>query len=57
MRRILRCGGVCFVLLLSGDLLILAVYMHQPYPYWVKGKVCLLGDAGEYSPPKKQGHH
>ena len=24
-----------------------AVYRHQPYPYWVKGKVCLLGDAGE----------
>lgn len=24
------------------------VYRHQPYPYWVKGKVCLLGDAGEY---------
>lgn len=23
------------------------VYKHQPYPYWVKGKVCLLGDAGE----------
>lgn len=26
----------------------LAVYMHQPYPYWVKGRVCLLGDAGEF---------
>jgi salicylate hydroxylase len=23
------------------------VYKHQPYPYWVKGKVCLLGDAGK----------
>lgn len=24
------------------------VYRHEPYPYWVKGKVCLLGDAGTF---------
>lgn len=29
---------------------ILQVYKHQPYPYWVKGKVCLLGDAGKCLP-------
>lgn len=24
------------------------VYEHAPYPYWFKGKACLLGDAGEF---------
>lgn len=32
------CGSCAYILL---------VYKHQPYPYWVKGKVCLLGDAGK----------
>lgn len=27
-------------------LIIPLVYRHQPYPFWAKGKVCLLGDAG-----------
>jgi salicylate hydroxylase len=26
------------------------VYRHEPYPFWVKGKVCLLGDAGTSTP-------
>lgn len=30
-----------------GQRLTTIVYMHQPYPYWVKGSVCLLGDAGK----------
>lgn len=35
-----------------------AVYRHEPYPYWTKGKVCLLGDAGRLIsfPPSDSGH-
>lgn len=33
-----------------------AVYIHEPYPYWVKGKVCLLGDAAHpMLPDQSQG--
>lgn len=42
MWRCKTCGA-----LISRKRLTIIVYMHQPYPYWVKGKVCLLGDAGK----------
>ena len=35
--------------LMPGECLLTAtVYKHQSYPYWIKGKVCLLGDAGTF---------
>ncbi|GAB7356232.1 hypothetical protein MBLNU459_g7051t1 [Dothideomycetes sp. NU459] len=40
----------------SEDIKMWRLYVHKPYPYWIKGKVCLLGDAAHpMLPDQSQG--
>ncbi|CAG8238868.1 unnamed protein product [Penicillium salamii] len=44
------------LMLNAEDIKMWRLYKHQPYPYWVKGKVCLLGDAAHpMMPDQSQG--
>ncbi|KAB8079682.1 hypothetical protein BDV29DRAFT_196799 [Aspergillus leporis] len=44
------------LMLNAEDIKMWRLYQHQPYPYWVKGKVCLLGDAAHpMMPDQSQG--
>ncbi|OJJ86984.1 uncharacterized protein ASPGLDRAFT_64281 [Aspergillus glaucus CBS 516.65] len=44
------------LMLNAEDIKMWRLYRHQPYPYWVKGKVCLLGDATHpMMPDQSQG--
>ncbi|OOF91770.1 hypothetical protein ASPCADRAFT_9189 [Aspergillus carbonarius ITEM 5010] len=44
------------LMLNAEDIKMWRLYRHQPYPYWVQGKVCLLGDAAHpMMPDQSQG--
>ncbi|KAJ5684880.1 uncharacterized protein N7477_001225 [Penicillium maclennaniae] len=44
------------LMLNAEDIKMWRLYRHQPYPYWVNGKVCLLGDAAHpMMPDQSQG--
>ncbi|KAJ5715638.1 uncharacterized protein N7483_012819 [Penicillium malachiteum] len=44
------------LMLNAEDIKVWRLYRHDPYPYWVKGKVCLLGDAAHpMMPDQSQG--
>ncbi|KAJ5609845.1 hypothetical protein N7528_009111 [Penicillium herquei] len=44
------------LMLNAEDIKIWRLYRHDPYPFWVKGKVCLLGDAAHpMMPDQSQG--
>ncbi|RDW77447.1 salicylate hydroxylase-2 [Coleophoma cylindrospora] len=41
----------------ANDIKMWRLYIHQPYPYWTKGKVALLGDAAHpMLPDQSQGY-
>ncbi|KAH8682622.1 salicylate hydroxylase [Xylariales sp. PMI_506] len=45
------------LMLNSEDIKIWRLYIHEPYPYWTRGRVALLGDAAHpMLPDQTQGH-
>jgi 2-polyprenyl-6-methoxyphenol hydroxylase-like FAD-dependent oxidoreductase len=45
------------IMLHSEDIKIWRLYIHKPYPYWIRGRVALLGDAAHpMLPDQTQGH-